>query len=346
MKLTIWSAVKGQFNKLPPVAKVDLTGKTVLVLGANTGLGFEASKHFALMNPGRLILACRSQSKGQAALEKLEASTGYKNAELWLVDLADFASVTRFADKFAQDSGRLDILVANAAVAALKYSGTSDGWETSLQVNALSTPLVALRLLPRMLETAREYAVVPRIVVVSSEGHYLTAIPQDVLDRGDVLATLGSATYCTPKRMRQQYPTTKLLNVLFVRALNARLGPTAPLIINAVNPGMCVSELRRDLPTGIALVAGIAESIMAFTTEEGSRQLVFGAVGEDASRGDKLRGEYINQSRVEESSDFVVSKAGERAQDMIWDEMVTILKKVDPKVGPALEECLSTHLTL
>jgi retinol dehydrogenase-12 len=69
MKQTPWSIVKGQFATLPPVAKADLSGKTVIVLGANTGLGFEAVKHFASMKPGRLIMACRSESRGQAALE-------------------------------------------------------------------------------------------------------------------------------------------------------------------------------------------------------------------------------------------------------------------------------------
>jgi retinol dehydrogenase-12 len=71
MKQTFWSIVKGQFAMLPPVAKADLAGKTVIVLGANTGLGFEAVKHFASMNPGRLIMACRSESRGQAALESV-----------------------------------------------------------------------------------------------------------------------------------------------------------------------------------------------------------------------------------------------------------------------------------
>ncbi len=52
----------------PPVVTVDLTGKTVVVIGANIGLGFEASKHFARMNPERLILACRNEEKGKDAL--------------------------------------------------------------------------------------------------------------------------------------------------------------------------------------------------------------------------------------------------------------------------------------
>jgi NAD(P)-dependent dehydrogenase (short-subunit alcohol dehydrogenase family) len=146
-RLGFFTFISRQLTKQPPVLKADLTGKTVLVLGANTGLGFEATKHFATMNPARLILACRSQSRGQAALDsmlqpfllctvfdpppELQADTGYSKAELWLVDLADFDSVKQFADRFESDGGRLDILVENAAIAASTYKPTKDGWEAS-----------------------------------------------------------------------------------------------------------------------------------------------------------------------------------------------------------------------
>ncbi|KAJ7671217.1 hypothetical protein B0H17DRAFT_1209073 [Mycena rosella] len=112
------------FAKPPSVTKADLTGKTGIVLGANTGLGFEATKHFARMNPGWLILACRSQSKGLAALEQVKADTGFKNAELWITDLSDFASAKSFADKFEQDGGRLDVLVENAGLAPTAYEAS------------------------------------------------------------------------------------------------------------------------------------------------------------------------------------------------------------------------------
>jgi cobalamin biosynthesis protein CbiG len=69
MRFSPWSFIVDQWSQQPPVIQVDLTGKTVVVVGANTGLGFEAARHFATMTPGRLILACRSQSKGQAALD-------------------------------------------------------------------------------------------------------------------------------------------------------------------------------------------------------------------------------------------------------------------------------------
>jgi NAD(P)-dependent dehydrogenase (short-subunit alcohol dehydrogenase family) len=69
MRLGPWDFIRDQWTKQKPVFIANLTGKTVIVLGANTGIGFEAAKHFASMTPGRLMLACRSQSKGQAAMD-------------------------------------------------------------------------------------------------------------------------------------------------------------------------------------------------------------------------------------------------------------------------------------
>ena len=68
-QFTFLKFIQDQWWKVAPVEHVDLTGKTVVVIGANVGLGFEAAKHFASMNPNRLVLGCRSQEKGQAALQ-------------------------------------------------------------------------------------------------------------------------------------------------------------------------------------------------------------------------------------------------------------------------------------
>lgn len=69
MKWSVSAFIKDQWTAVPPVVQADLTGKTVIVTGANNGLGFEAAKHFARMNPGKLILACRSKERGQTALD-------------------------------------------------------------------------------------------------------------------------------------------------------------------------------------------------------------------------------------------------------------------------------------
>ncbi|KAJ7921254.1 hypothetical protein B0H13DRAFT_2656140 [Mycena leptocephala] len=318
----IWTFIVDQWSKQKPVVKADLTKKTVIVLGANTGLKFEATKHFATMNPGRLILACRSQSKGQAAVDRLKAATGYSKAELWIIDLADFESVKQFADKFQRDGGRLDILVENAALATFDYDATKDGWEASLQVNCLSTPLLAFLLLPAMIKTVEQHSTVPRLVVVSSGLHYRSEIDKRITENLNILKTIGSAEYCTDKNMRARYPLTKLLNVFFVRALNARLPPSTPLIVNATDPDYLMKRA------------------LAFPTEVGSRRLVWAALAYP-EQPDKLRGEYSSSCEVQEVSDYVLSAQGVKVQDRLWDELVDILGKVDPRVTANVDKYLS-----
>ena len=73
-RFSLSNFIREQWQKVQPVEHVDLTGKTVVVVGANVGLGFEAAKHFASMNPKRLVLGCRSQEKGQAAIQGKRAT--------------------------------------------------------------------------------------------------------------------------------------------------------------------------------------------------------------------------------------------------------------------------------
>ncbi|KAJ7701185.1 hypothetical protein B0H17DRAFT_1005151 [Mycena rosella] len=340
MQLSFWQFFKDQIRTPPAVVTADLTGQTVIVLGANTGIGFQATLHFAKMNPGRLILACRSESKGQAALDKLKAQTGCMTAELWLVDLADFASVRRFADKLEQDGGRVDILVENAAVAAYTYSATQDGWESSLQINYLASALLALLVLPRMLQTAQDHATTPRIVAVTSGLHYWHTLDKRLTDDPALLRTLGSAEYCTPAKMSDTYIVTKLFNIFFVRALTARLAPATPLVVNAVCPGYCYSELRRSFSGLRAVVDFLMERALAFTSEQGSRQLVFGAVAR-RDNPEAMRAAYISLSRVVEPSDYVLSTEGMKMQDRLWTEMVEILGKVDPRINTIVKRYLA-----
>ena len=67
MQLSFFQFLREQLTAVPPVEHEDLSGKTVVVIGANIGLGFEAAKHFARMNPDRIILGCRSKERGEAA---------------------------------------------------------------------------------------------------------------------------------------------------------------------------------------------------------------------------------------------------------------------------------------
>ena len=124
-----------------PTTTMDLSGRTVIITGANVGLGFEAAKAMYAMNPSRLIIAVRSLQKGEEAKQAILASTtkhappgqdrGETRMEVWELDLASFDSVKRFGQKCVQELDRLDILVENAAIATGQWGVTADGWEST-----------------------------------------------------------------------------------------------------------------------------------------------------------------------------------------------------------------------
>ncbi|KAF4584703.1 hypothetical protein EYR38_001934 [Pleurotus pulmonarius] len=339
--VSFWEFVKGQWTAAPPVEKADLTGKTVVVVGANTGIGYEAAKHFASMNPGRLIMACRSQERGNAAVTNLKKSTGFDRAELWLVDLCSFDSVKAFADKFEKEVERLDILVANAAIIPHEYEVTKDGWETSLQVNHLAPALLIFLLLPQLFKTAEMTASLPRVVIVGSEVHQQGEIPLKAFEAPSAIEALSSKEFPASAK----YHLSKLLNILFTQALTNHLPPSHPTIIaNCINPGFCHSELARGVWNPVFL---LFRFLLARPAEEGARQLIWGSVGTpDESQGgeESLKGAYVHFSKVMEPSDFVISEKGQEFKDILWNDTVKILSKIDPRVQSIVERYLRNSI--
>ncbi|KAF8903482.1 short-chain dehydrogenase [Gymnopilus junonius] len=343
MKLRISQFINQQLAPVSPVVEAGLQGKTVIIIGANNGIGYEAAKHFALMKPGKLVLACRSKERGDEALNKLKDKTGCDVAELWILDLASFDSVKSFAKRFEKDGGRLDILVENAGILPDSKCGlTDDGWEPSFQVNHLSTSLLALLLLPRMIQTAVEHHTRPRLVIVSSDVHYWAKISEQVLTAPEPLKFTAQSRphylFCI-RAQNARYSETKLMNVFFVRALNERL-QTTYLIVNAVNPGYCHSHLRAGFSWYKGWADWALEKALAHTAEEGSRSLVWAAVG-GKEQEDHLRGAYISMAKITEASDYVIGEEGRGVQELLWNKLITELSKVDPRVWQVVRKYLT-----
>jgi len=341
-KLSYLKFIQDQRWVVAPAERADLTGKTVVVIGANVGLGFEAAKHFASMNPKRLVLGCRNRQKGQTALQAIQA-TGFKGAaELALIDLSQFASVVAFANAFTRDGSQIDILVYNAAVAMHTYSATGDGWEESIQVNHLSVMLLTVLLLPCLLKAVSSgTSPNPRVVIVSSDVHYWAKLSKEELESNKLLQRLSDKDHCTFRVMAGRYELTKLLNVFFVRELTKRLPANSPVIVTAVNPGYCKSELRRHLPFVIRTFDRIMEALLARTSEEGSRQLLWAVIG-GVGREFELRGGYVSQADLQEVSDYVLNDEGAVVQTRLWDESVEILSRVEPKFESNVREILTS----
>ncbi|EIW80560.1 short-chain dehydrogenase [Coniophora puteana RWD-64-598 SS2] len=350
--------IKDQWSCIPPVVRADLSGQTVVVVGANVGIGLEASVHFASMGPERLIIACRSEGKGKNAVEEIEQRTGFKHTELWLLDLSSFTSVRAFADRFEREAGALDILAMNAGVLPAEYEATVDGWENCTQVNHLSTSLLPLLLLPRMVEAGKKRGRAARLVITASDVHYWASLSPSVQESPTPLKLFGSKEYCTPEVMKSRYYDSKLLNVLHTRALAAHLRTLSetPVTPVAVNPGFCWSQLRRDMPSNPTM--WLAEHGLAWHPEKGARQLVFAALGKrgrEANRKSKskhsgepspeedeitMRGAYVSMGTTQEVSDWVLGEEGVRMQERIWKETIEILKGVDPRVEGIVQEFL------
>jgi NAD(P)-dependent dehydrogenase (short-subunit alcohol dehydrogenase family) len=142
-----------------------LSGKIIVVTGANGGIGFEAAQVLAGAG-GHVILACRNQTAAAAAKDRILAAHPGASLAVAPLDLASLASVRAFAESFLRDHDRLDVLVNNAGVMALPYCKTADGFEMQFGTNHLGHFALTALLFDRLAKSAPS-----RVVTVSSQVH-------------------------------------------------------------------------------------------------------------------------------------------------------------------------------
>lgn len=160
-----------QFAKLP-YPEGDFSNQTIIVTGANCGLGLEAARHFVRLKAAKVIIACRSVEKGDAARIDIETTTNRKNVvEVWQVDLTSFKSVKEFCSR-AQTLDRLDVVVENAGIAIGTFQ-LFEGFESTILINVVSTFLMAFLLLPKLRETALKFNITPHLTITSSDAHQM-----------------------------------------------------------------------------------------------------------------------------------------------------------------------------
>ena len=155
-----------------PYPTQKFTGQTILVTGANAGLGLEAARHFVRLNAAKVILAVRNLEKGEAAKQSILKSTKQPAdvIEVWALDLSIYQSIKDFA-KRAQTLERLDVLVENAGIVTYKWTMMQDN-ESTITTNVVSPMMHAILLLPKLRETAVKFKTLPRLVFVTSFVHW------------------------------------------------------------------------------------------------------------------------------------------------------------------------------
>ncbi|KAF2731282.1 retinol dehydrogenase 12 [Polyplosphaeria fusca] len=300
-----------------------LTGKTALVTGSNIGLGKEAARHFVSLGASTVILAVRSASKGAAAKEDILKTTKATAdvVQVWELDMSSYDSVLAFAARCDKELERVDVAVLNAGVAKGKFE-MAEKDESTITINVVSTFLLALALLPKMKATAQTFDTRPNLEIVSSEVHMFTAFKERSAPQGGLFDLLGQDTGKVD--MADRYQISKLLEVLFVRAMvQRRSSLQIPVTINYVNPGLCHSALSRDA----SFVLEIGKFLLARSTEVGSRTLVHAAM-----QGGVAHGEYMSDCKITQPSKFVLSEEGYVWQERVWDELTKKLEAIKPGV--------------
>ena len=215
-----------------------MKGRTVVITGANTGIGLETAAVLAAMG-ARVVLTARDPLKGSVAAEKIRRRYPDANVIPMELDLARLGDVRSFAADLLERFGALHVLVNNAGVMLGRRSTTVDGFETTFQVNHLAPFLLTNLLLDRLRASGPS-----RIINVASEAHRAAR-----LDFDDLNSERGY-------RGMRVYVRTKLCNILFTRALASRLLGTG-VTANALHPGTVRTALGRDGDTSAFFTLGI-----------------------------------------------------------------------------------------
>ena len=291
----------------------DQSGKTIVITGANTGLGYEAARVLAGKN-ARVIIACRSPQKAQAAIERILALHPGAEVEALELDLSSLESVRRAASQLQREQG-LDVLINNAGIMVPPYELTADGFESQFGVNHLGPFAFTGLLLDKL--RAKPGA---RVVNTSSIAHKRGRIYFD-----DINAERGYSAI-------PRYAQSKLANLYFAYELQRRLEAAGdPTLSLAAHPGIADTELSRYLPKGLMLMAPVFRPL--FNSPAQGAWPTLAAATMEGVKG----GEYYGPSkRGETAGPAVRVKSTRRSHDpeaarRLW-ELSVEMTGVDPGI--------------
>jgi NAD(P)-dependent dehydrogenase (short-subunit alcohol dehydrogenase family) len=278
----------------------DLTGKRVLITGANSGIGYYTALELARKGAD-IVLACRDGQRGAKALAAIEAACPRAKMELALFDLASLASVREFAQRELARSRAIHILINNAGVMAPpKRLQTADGFEMQFGTNVLGHFALSALLMPALERAAADSADKPRIVTIASIAHKNGELQFDDLQ--------FSRSYSPMRAYRQ----SKLADLMFALELDRRLRAGHSRVMSvAAHPGVADTNLFRAgeysaMELALRKLAGRLIATTLNTGHAGALPTLYAATSEDVRGGGyygpqglfEARGERVGEARV------------------------------------------------
>jgi NAD(P)-dependent dehydrogenase (short-subunit alcohol dehydrogenase family) len=272
-----------------------LSGKRVIITGANSGIGYHAALKLARKG-AQVVLACRDRQRGEEALARLHADSPGTQTELAILDLASLSSVRDFAEKELARQRPLHILINNAGVMTPpKRLQTADGFELQFATNVLGHFVLTALLMPALEQAGAGSADRPRIVTIASIAHKRGRISFD---------DLQSTKIYSPMKAYQQ---SKLANLLLAFELDRRLRAQNSRVMSvAAHPGVASTNLFQAgdysaFEMAVRNLVGHAIGIVLNTDAEGALPTLYAATAADAKDG----GYYGPQGFQEMSGDDV-----------------------------------------
>jgi len=191
----------------PP--SLSFAGQAVLITGGSTGLGLETAIHYVALGASPVIITARNAARGSEAVATIEARTGKKGiVQVRSLDMDSFSEVKKFVEGLENEVETIDIVLLNAGCFTVDYKLSADGWEQDLQVNTLSTALLALLLLPWM-RAVKGPGKVQHLGIVGSGNHTKVDIKAPEFPKLDVLKYFNDQKHY--KGSQPTYALSKLL---------------------------------------------------------------------------------------------------------------------------------------
>lgn len=316
----------------PPADPKDLglsfKDKAVLVTGAyGAGLGYNAAVKYAVLGANPLILGVRTKEKGEKAKSAIMRETKC-SPDIFIietVDLSTFASVKDFADRVNKRIPALHVVQLAAGISPWTYSKSPENYELSLQVDVLSTTLMALLLLPKLRQTAAMPSpdgFVPHLSMLDSIGifqipdHVLPSNGQTLVQRLDDEAKW---------HYLDQYYLIKLATWYTVKGVADLCSNDSNVIVNATCPGLTKTNMTRDFPLIYRIMIAANYFFFGRSAEQGARTLV-SATG----LGPESHGKFWNNDKYHKMTPFLESERSNKLYQETWDEIRAILSEHVP----------------
>ena len=272
-----------------------LDGRTVVVTGANSGIGYEGSGVFADRG-ATVVMACRSVRRGERAANRIRREVGDADLDVRELDLADLSSVAAFAEGFAADYDELHVLCNNAGVMAIPRDETADGFEMQFGVNHLGHFALTGHLLDVLEATEGESRVVTQSSGVHEQGKMdFESLAPRAEETANGEAVSGDLQHERDYDKWDAYAQSKLANVLFGYELDRRLRNYGVEDVRSVvcHPGFAATNLqiRTGQESGSTLrlwAMKAANALFAQSAEMGALPMLFAATDDRV-----LGGEYV-----------------------------------------------------